>query len=172
MALDMEYNQPSKSIIQIGIAIGNIETGVVVKKVSWLIHTEETIAPFIEKLTGINNVDLDDHGLTLQNAYYNLQSLHQEHHCFRNPITWGGGDSVDLRHALNLDEDQFILGRRWIDAKTLFMSRQLVKQLPIQAGLAKAMNKLGLTFKGSKHNAEDDAYNTFVIYHKLINEFK
>jgi inhibitor of KinA sporulation pathway (predicted exonuclease) len=172
MALDMEYNQPSKSIIQIGVVIGNINSGAVFKKSSWLVHTCEPITPFIEKLTGISNYDLDQHGLSLQEVYQNLCILHKECFCFRNPVTWGGGDSEDLRHALHLDEDQFIFGRRWIDAKTLFISRQIMKKLPTQAGLAKAMTKLGLTFKGTKHNAEDDAYNTFVIYHKLINEFK
>ena len=172
MALDMEYNQPSRSIIQIGVVVGNIHTGMVLLCKNWLIHTSEPISPFIEKLTKITNADLDREGVTLQEAYEEIKVLHNHYLCYRNPITWGGGDSIDLRYALNLDEEQFIFGRRWLDAKTLFVARQMAKQLPLQAGLAKAMSRLGLTFKGTKHNAEDDAHNTFVIYHKLINEFK
>ena len=172
MALDMEYNQPSRSIIQIGVVVGNIKTGNVLLCKNWLIHTSEPIAPFIEKLCKITNADLDQEGIALPEAYTDIVNIHHHYQCFRNAITWGGGDSIDLRYALGLDEEQFIFGRRWIDAKTLFVARQMVKQQSAQAGLAKAMTKLGLTFKGTKHNAEDDAYNTFVIYHKLINEFK
>ena len=41
-----------------------------------------------------------------------------------------------------------------------------------QSGLAKSMVRLGLKFEGTKHNAMDDATNTFYIYRKLLEELK
>ena len=49
MALDLELNQPSKSIIQIGICIGNIQTGEILEKLDWIIKQPEEINPFITK---------------------------------------------------------------------------------------------------------------------------
>ena len=172
LSLDMEYNQPSRSIIQIGVAIGDINTGRVLTTRGWYIQAGEELAPFIIKLTGITQEDVDISGVSLIGAYTQIKAMHEQYHCYRNPLTWGGGDSIDLRYALNMDENQFLFGRRWIDVKTLFIARNMVKQLPLQSGLAKSMTKVGLTFKGRKHNAIDDAYNTFIMYHKLINEFK
>jgi inhibitor of KinA sporulation pathway (predicted exonuclease) len=41
-----------------------------------------------------------------------------------------------------------------------------------QAGLAKALTRLGMAFVGRKHRADDDALNTFLIAHKLLQEMK
>jgi inhibitor of KinA sporulation pathway (predicted exonuclease) len=73
---------------------------------------------------------------------------------------------------LLLDDDRFLFGRRWIDCKTLYVSRCFARGEKHQAGLAKAMTKVGLRFDGRKHNAMDDAINTFFLYCKLIGELK
>lgn len=169
MSLDLEYNQPSKSIIQVGIAIGNLKSGDILETRCYNIKVDEQISEFITTLTGIEQDDVDE-GFDLDWAYGRIYALHLEYDCFRNPITWGGGDSEDLRKALGLDDDRYVFGRRWIDAKTLFVSRCLAKDEKTQSGLAKSMTRLGLQFEGRKHNAKDDAVNTFRIYRKLLEE--
>lgn len=167
----MEYNQPTGTICQVGITVFNVKTKEVQKPLYWNIKMVEPISPYITKLCGISQEDIDN-GISLQECYEKIKSLSESNNCFRNCLTWGGGDSQDLRKALNLDEESFLFGRRWIDAKTLFISYCIANNLKTQSGLAKSLIRLGLAFQGRKHNAGDDSYNTAVIYLKLLEKLK
>lgn len=169
MSLDMEYNQPSRSIIQIGLVVGNLQSGEILESYCEHVYTKEIISDFIIGLTGIKQEDVDQ-GRHLGDIYSNIVMLHTKYECFRNPLTWGGGDAEDLRHALGLDDERYVFGRRWIDAKTLFISRCLARDEKTQSGLAKSLTRLGMQFEGRKHNARDDAINTFRIYRALLLE--
>jgi inhibitor of KinA sporulation pathway (predicted exonuclease) len=170
LSLDLELNQPSNTIIQLGIAVGNLNTGEILLKEVIDIHTTEILNPFIIDLTGIRQIDVD-HGQPLQSAYERMVSIANQYDTFINPITWGGGDTETLRKQLDLDHDRWRFGRRWIDVKTVYIAWRTAQQKEVQGGLAKAMTKLGLCFSGRKHNAGDDAANTFRIYHRLLQEF-
>lgn len=175
-SLDLEMNQPSKKIIQIGAVVGNISTGEIIERISLFVNPKERINPGITELTKITQEDVNN-GDTLENAYQKLQFVHLRHGSFINAITWGGGDSLELLNQLkqenvNFDEQSWCFGRRWIDAKTLFISWRLANGKPIQGGLAKTMTKFGLAFKGQKHNAMHDAENTFNLYRKMLNLLK
>lgn len=165
-SLDLEMNQPSGKIISVGAVVGNILSGEILGSMHAFVNPQETLAPFIITLTGIKQEDVDGAG-TLLEAYKQLRAMHLSHEAFMNPITWGGGDSETLRAQLPSDIE-WIFGRRWIDAKTLFISYRLANGLPIQSGLSKSMAKLGLAFEGQKHNAKDDALNTFRIYCEML----
>ena len=59
LALDLELNQPSGKIIQVGVAIGDKNTrfeDYVVRK--WYINPQEPISEFITDLTGITDADI------------------------------------------------------------------------------------------------------------------
>lgn len=172
LSLDLELNQPSNTIIQVGYVIGNLETGEILERVRSYVRVSELINPYIIQLTGITDEDIMRRGESLQDVYKRLAFLHTKHKCFRNALTWGGGDSSELRQALNLDVVEYALGRRWIDAKTLYVSRAIARKGTYQAGLAKAMGKLGLSFEGQKHDALDDAHNTFHIYRRLLEDLR
>ncbi|PCI45854.1 MAG: hypothetical protein COB41_00250 [Proteobacteria bacterium] len=167
LSLDLEFNQPSESIIQIGAVVGNLSTGDILEELQIEINAKETLAPFIIKLTGISQDEVDN-GETLLEGYNKLKDMFIRHDCFRNCLTWGGGDSQLLRSQLDLDDEMFLFGRRWIDAKTLFVSHCFANDIKHQSGLAKSLTRVGLAFKGSKHNAKDDALNTFIIYRRLL----
>jgi inhibitor of KinA sporulation pathway (predicted exonuclease) len=163
-------NQPSNKIIQIGACIGDLNTGIVEAKFNRYITIDESVAPFIEQLTGITDNRLATEGVSLQSAYSSLKTIVNSFsgslEC--NPITWGGGDSGLLHQQLG--EVEWVFGRRWLDIKTLFQWRQMRKGEKPQAGLAKAMTKCGLRFQGRKHDALDDAINTFALAHYLFKE--
>ena len=58
VALDLEYNQPSGTIIQVGVAIGSASQNqqqYIVRQ--WNLQVDETISEFITQLTGITNED-------------------------------------------------------------------------------------------------------------------
>jgi len=167
LVLDLEMNKPSGTIIQVGCVIGNLVTGVILEEYTAHIKINEKLSEYITKLTGIKQVDIDN-GITLAEAYEKIKELHKKYECFRNFLQWGQGDSEYLRKCLNLDDEIFIGGRRTIDAKTIYVSYRFANNLSHQSGLSKSMVKLGLLFNGKKHQACDDARNTFTIYRELL----
>lgn len=171
MALDLEMNQPSNSIVQIGIAVGDLETKQVVYSESINVYQPEQVTEYITKLTGITQADVDA-GAPLLDAYAKVFVIHKQYNCLMNPVTWGGGDSELLRKQLGFTDTSWIFGRRWIDVKTLFVSRCIARGEKIQSGLAKSLTRVGLQFVGSKHNAGDDAVNTMRMYFKMLEEFR
>ncbi len=176
VALDLEYNQPSKKIIQLGAVLGNITTGEIVLRFSAFANPNEALAPAIIKLTGIQQADVDAAG-TLGEAYQalieGLKPFESQRHL--NALTWGGGDSEDLRQQLGLDKENVAawkFGRRWLDVKTVFIAWRASRGKPGEGGLARSLTKLRLKFRGRQHNALHDAENTFLAYVALLNEFK
>jgi inhibitor of KinA sporulation pathway (predicted exonuclease) len=168
-ALDLELNQPSGKIIQIGAVIGDTDSGEISQRLRIYVDPKEKLNDFIIELTGISQKDIDEKGVTLEEAYAQLSDFHQRHSTFINPLTWGGGDSEEIFSQLGLEKyDSFCFGRRWIDAKTLYVSECIARGLPVQGGLSKVMTKYNMNFKGRKHDALDDAENTFRLYHEML----
>jgi len=172
-SLDLEMNQPSQKIISVGAVVGNIQTGEILERFHVFVNPNEELNPVITELTKIKQSDVDGAG-TLEDAYNELKAIHEKHGSFVNAITWGGGDTQELGNQLKQEGLQFdwCFGRRWIDAKTLFVSWRLINGRQVAGGLAKSMTKLGLKFQGQKHNARDDAENTFRIYLKLLEKLR
>lgn len=175
ISLDLELNHDENGrtaeVIQVGYVIGNIHTGDILVRECRHVKNQHSrpIAPFIEKLTGITNEDIAA-GSPLSEIYPAMVQHMQDHDVFINPVTWGGGDSQELRDAI-INEDPEILagryafGRRWIDTKSFYVTERLARGLNYQGGLKKACNNLGIPFVGPAHNALQDAENTFKVYH-------
>jgi inhibitor of KinA sporulation pathway (predicted exonuclease) len=173
VAIDLEMNQPSARIIQIGAVLGNVRTGKVLARFDVKVNPLETLDPRIIELTGITQIEVDT-ACTLAPAYKRLAAWLAPHAPQRplNPLTWGGGDSDTLREQLGLQDERWLFGRRWIDVKTLYVAWRMARGKDIQGGLAKAMTQLGLAFSGRKHNATHDAENTFRMYCALLAQFQ
>lgn len=172
-SLDLEMNQPSGKIIQVGYVIGNIETGAILLETEYNIKIDEPLDPRIILLTGITEEDQLAKGITLPEAYEKLKEYHTSYGAFRNCLTWGGGDSIELKEQLAIkDDENFLFGRRWIDVKTVYLSYQIAKGNSMKSGLAKSLTKMGINFKGKKHTAKDDAKNTFIMYVELLKRLK
>lgn len=181
LSLDLEMNQPSGRIIQIGAVAGNLATGEVLGTYDAIVDPQEPITDFILNLTSIGDGTVLERGQTLLGAYEGLRAFAFQHNCEMNPLTWGGGDSVEIRAQLEsplteldgaFDTETWPFGRRWIDAKTVFQAMRRAHNMPLQAGLASALGKCGMAFKGRKHYAPDDARNTFYIYRWMLLQMK
>ena len=168
--LDLEMNQPSGKIIQIGAVVGDTMSGVISQRLRIYVNPGEPITEFITGLCGITQEQIDNEGVSLEAAYNVLKDFHNKHATFINPLTWGGGDSQELYDQLDPDaRKDWCFGRRWIDAKTVMVSRMIAKQDRVESGgLNSSMKKLGLKFQGRKHDAQDDAENTFKIYYHML----
>jgi inhibitor of KinA sporulation pathway (predicted exonuclease) len=173
VALDLELNQPSERIVQIGAVLGNVRTGEVVSHFDAKVNPGEPFSSRIAELTGLSALELES-APSLAVAGEALATWLTARDSVRilNPLTWGGGDTVILREQLGLSEERWMFGRRWIDVKTLYVAWRMAHDREISGGLAKAMTKLGLAFQGRKHNALDDALNTFRMYRALLAEFR
>jgi inhibitor of KinA sporulation pathway (predicted exonuclease) len=170
LALDLELNQPSNRIIQVGIAIGNAlqsEEEYVVKK--WYLEPYEPIAEHITALTGITDRDIGTYAVSHEFMAQELAELITEHDCFVNPVTWGGGDSSELLEEIRNRNIHFPhFGRRWIDVKTFYTYIMLSRGKNPSGGLSSAMGAFKLPFKGEAHRADVDAFNTLRFFFALL----
>ena len=170
LALDLELNQPSGKIIQVGVAIGDKNTrfeDYVVRK--WYINPQEPISEFITDLTGITDADISANAYSHEYVARELSELIKEHRVFVNPVTWGGGDSGELLAEFSRNHADFPhFGRRWIDVKTWYTYLMLTRAKQPSGGLASAMGYFKLHFKGKAHRADVDAANTLAFFFKLL----
>ena len=170
ISLDLEYNQPSQKIIEIGAVCGNLETGEIIDLFETQVNAEEELNPRIIQLTGITQ-EMVDSSETLSHAGSSFLSWAKSHREFPNFMTWGGGDSQDLKNQLN--PEHWAFGNRWLDVKTVYIAyKQSQGVMKPRGGLAKSMIKEKLPFQGKKHRALCDSYNTFVFYFNILRLMK
>ena len=167
--LDLEMNQPSGKIVQIGAVVGDTQTGEIVDRLRIYVNPGEPIAEFITELCGITQEQIDTQGVSIDEAYTILKKFHKQAN-FINPVSWGGGDSQEIYDQLSEEtRKSWCFGRRWIDAKTVFVSQMIAHQNRVDSsGLAASMKRVGLQFVGKQHDAQDDAENTFKMYQHLL----
>ena len=168
IGLDLELNQPSGKIIEIGIAIGNPTDGIL-KNTHWYIDPGEPIDESIVELTGITDEVIEMDSTPLHVVAEQLTTIFATYEPFPNPVQWGGGDADILRKEFSLlGFDCKLFGRRHIDVKTIYSFLQISRGRSITGGLKGCMDRYGMKFFGAPHHALDDARNTLEFYFKLL----
>lgn len=170
LALDLEMNKPSGKIIEVGVCIGayNQPDTDYVKR-SWYLDPEEPIDAFITGLTGITDQTIATSAVPWATMAGELSALIGEHQPFLNPVTWGGGDTQLLLQSISEQGITFPhFGRRWIDAKTIYVFNRMAESKPTKGGLRSAMAAYMRRFQGTPHRAGDDAYNTLRLFFAML----
>jgi inhibitor of KinA sporulation pathway (predicted exonuclease) len=173
-SIDLEMNQPSKKIIEIGACVFKLSTGEILDKFTVFVNPKEQLSEFITKLTSIQQNDVDN-GVSISEAYQLFRSFHDKHSSFCNLVQWGHGDSQLLYKQIkdeNPDFNNWGHGRRDIDVKTIYVASRLAFGKNLSGGLAKAMTKFGIKFEGKKHRAVDDSVNTARIMIELLKRIR
>lgn len=172
-ALDLELNNKNDGttpkIIQVGVAVGSPFNPEKIKTWSWYLNPQEPITPFITQLTGITDEIVKTQSVSYSTLAEELGSVLKEYNVFCNPITWGQGDSQELKDELNQNGVDFpFFGRRIIDVKTIYVFLEMVNGRSPSGGLSKSMGRYKLPFVGKSHRADVDALNTLRFYFYLM----
>ncbi len=170
--LDLEMNQPSNKIIQVGWTIGDPVSGRSYEIKGKYVKLDEPLSPIISNLCGIEQ-DVLDKADSVTQAYLDMHTDWLKHNCYPTVVTWAKGDLSLLRKSLPPNIVPWPFGQHYIDAKNLYQSWKLKTGVDhLKGGLARALMKFKIPFEGRKHNAKDDAYNTFKVYQRLLQEFR
>lgn len=170
ITIDLEMNQPSGKIIQLGYCIHNVKTGHRIRRCSIFVNPQEPLNPEITILTGITEIEIEKYGETLKDAYNYMVKEMKDNSVGKHPIEWGL-DHFELRNQLNIEWDDYVFSRRGIDVKSLYQAYAMSRpQGKTVAGLAKALEVLGSPFEGEQHRAMIDAENTFKAFKLLTNK--
>jgi len=168
IAVDLEMNQPSRKIIQIGAVCFEPDTGKIVSNFHMFVNPGEPINPEIIELTRITD--------EMVNFSPNIQVAAQRFTDFKkslqaNPIgiVWGAGTSNDVRKIYEesgLDNPFHV---RIIDVKAVFqmLANTSSAEMRQKCGLKRACEilKIGWALDhGEQHNALADAFNTYRLY--------
>ena len=179
LALDLELNNAEDGstvnppIIQVGIAIGNMDSyyngSIITKK--WYLNPNEPIYPFITMLTGITNEDVITKSVMHGEVAQEIGNLIKEYNCFVNPVTWGAGDTTELKQEFIDRNIPFpFFGRRWIDVKTWYVLHMIAAGKKPSGGLSSALGEYKMHFAGTPHRADDDALNTLKLFFKILDK--
>jgi hypothetical protein len=101
VALDLELNQPSQRIVQIGAVLGNVRTGEVVSQFDVKVNPGEPLDSRITVLTGLSPQEIElAPGLSAAGQALAAWLSPRDSLRILNPLTWGGGDTETLREQL------------------------------------------------------------------------
>lgn len=170
LALDLELNQPSGRIIQVGIALGGrLQPQADYFTQAWLLDPGEPIAPEIEALTGISDQLIASQAVPWAQMVTELHAILAAQPHFVNPVSWGGGDATTLLAEIASRELSFPhFGRRWLDVKTMHSLLSFATDKNPAGGLSRVMGRYGLPFIGKAHRADVDAFNTLRLFFRLL----
>lgn len=174
LSLDLEMNQPSGKVIQVGACVFRKKDGVILDKFMVYVNPGEKLDEQIIELTGITQNQVETEGYSCKEAYFKLKQFAEKHKCFKNPLVWGSGawnDSSHLHKEADPGEPNFMGHRVW-DVKTLYQMYRAENWLKVKGGLATAIEELGLSFEGRNHDALADAINTVRVYRFLAKRLK
>jgi inhibitor of KinA sporulation pathway (predicted exonuclease) len=179
ISIDLEQNQPSGKIIQLGYVIANVKSKEIKTAKSIIVNPNETLGMCIEgmsitDLTGLTQQDVDS-GKTLDEAYEQMCSDISRYHVSKHPFQWGQ-DHFDLRNQLEFTWEEYIFRKRGHDIKSFYQLYQMTTANgKVISGLKSSMNALGMSWNtryGNPHNALADAYNTLLTYWNIADRLK
>lgn len=175
LSLDLEIDQPSGKIIEVGYVIGDVHTRQILQRRDLIVNSHTTLGIIpginvhISDYTGITQ-DMVNNGIELNDAYKIMCDDIKKYNPTVTCVQWGDGkgdnkgDHDYLRRELNLSWENFVFRPRAWDVKSQFQIWRTFQRQSVSCGLDKAMIMLDLEFKGRPHRAGDDAFNTFIVF--------
>jgi len=164
VVIDLEMNQPSGKIIQIGAVVVNIRSGKIENGYVVLVDPGELISDEIANLTGITNERIQNGGVMPDVAFAAFWKWFEEKKVGGNIAAWGS-DVWVLKEASKAAGVKYPAKLHNMDIKAV--SQVFRSALPNgtknRGGLKNTLHAFDLPFEGREHDAFDDARNTALL---------
>jgi len=183
VALDLEFNAPSRNIIQIGAVVGDMQTGNIDSGFSCWVNPAAPLSPGVAELTGLTQ-EVADAAPTVDDAYLQMGTWLKPYELIRSltPLVWGNNANAVLCDAVGLkfSDEEWYFSAKANNVKQFFalvtvhpllfglLTRFGIETLPV-GSLEASVVKFGMTFEGQANNAMYRAANIFRLYRALIN---
>lgn len=171
IALDLEFNQPSEKIIQIGAVAGDPLSGQIYEELSLYVNPGEQLNPNIVQLTAITDKQLAT-APDLLEQLKRLNALFNKYGAKQEAILWGTGDTDMLYEQKPENFKPAFMRRMALDVKSVYRAYAIKHGLKSNKNLVDAVRNCGLNFEGRPHDALNDARATFKMAEFMIREFK
>lgn len=174
LVFDLEANQPSGKIIEIGWVVGSLISGEILSRGSCFVNPNEDISEYITELTGITNEDVSL-GVSLVEAFLEMNKDIVKYKLDKNLYQWGGYDLLELKKQLasSSDLEALKLNRYTAtDVHSIYRLASVFAGRSHRGGLSKAVKKVGLQFVGKAHRGLVDAENTFNLLIRVLEELR
>jgi len=156
--LDLEFNQPSRALIEIGAVCINLKTGFQISAFSQFVNPGEKLSDAIIELTGIKDEDLVNAEL-LPFVLDNFWKWVEEQN-IRNISSWGT-DYYTLIEESKKSNVRYPDKLRFLNIKEFAsVFRSCYSAAKQTGGLKKTMELFGLEFEGKQHRALTDSAQT------------
>ena len=168
VVIDLEMNQPSHRIIQIGAIAFDARQRRVTDEFSVLVNPEEEVADEIVELTGLDPVAIGQSETLSHGLGYLFDWARDKGSLW---VAWGSDIDLVLSEAQRLS----IEPNRFQSLNMIPMARLLrcsMKGSARRGGLLKTMNSFNLEFEGRQHDALVDARNTARLLGEMINRMR
>jgi len=183
VALDLEFNLPSGTIIQIGAVAGDMETGNIDSGFSCWVNPGEPLNPGVSDLTGLTQ-EVADAAPSVEDAYQQMGKWLRPYELIRSltPLVWGNNINGILCDAVGLkpSDEEWYFSAKANDVKQFFalvslhpllfgLFSRIGMETRLVGSLESSVVKFGMTFEGQANNAMYRAANIFRLYRALIN---
>lgn len=184
VALDLEFNKPSRNIIQIGAVVGDLLSGNIDSGFSCLVNPNGPLSPRVAALTGIDQ-EVADAAPSVDDAYLQMASWLKPYESIRSliPLVWEKNAGGILCDAIGLkpSDEEWCFASKVNNVKQFYAlarTHPLVFGLLMKFGLEtllvgsleSSVTQFGLTFEGEPNNAMYRAANIFRLYRSLMKQ--
>lgn len=168
IALDLEMNQPSGKIIQVGAVCFEPDTGKLIDTFNELVNPGEPLLSAITTLTGITDADLLGKP-ALADVAHRVVEFKQKYQINAVAVVWGGARTNDVLQLFDQSGVENPFKTRVQDVKGHYetLADSLGSKMRQESGLEKACRAVGIGWDsqfGPPHNALADAFNTMRLH--------
>lgn len=162
--LDLEMNQPSNNIIQIGAVLCDFKMGKVLNEFNRFckLPDGETVDAYIYKLTAISQNLLDEKGLPFAQATLEFWDWVAASNCSYQLAAWGS-DIYLLKRQTEAAGVAVSPKLKSLNLKEMSKFFRMAKGGKQRGGLANTMALFNVEFVGRPHDALIDARNTAAL---------
>ena len=174
--LDFEGTQYSHEMIAFGAVFVSLNKDGTVKSakrpIKFLVQSKNKVGKFVENLTGINDYDIKQRGISFAQAVKEIKKYCGLHFTKTAFFTFGNHDFRIFNQSIsyNLDtpkEIATIIQKNFYDFQA-FIMEFCKDDANNPYSLENYLKVYNIVFEGTTHDPQDDAYNLMLLYNAFL----